>query len=69
MEIFGSYFPHQLKNWYCDDWMTLTYYPKFFYTINHFCRNLGGSPRYEIIGSLSNDDPIKRKCYKSYRGY
>tara|TARA_B110000444_G_C18787587_1_gene570737 strand:+ start:617 stop:1372 length:756 start_codon:yes stop_codon:yes gene_type:complete len=64
MDIFGTYFPDQLKNWYCDDWMTLTYYPKFFYTIDHFCRNLGGTPRYEIIGSLSNDDPIKKKCYE-----
>jgi len=64
MDIFGFYFPQQLKNWYCDDWMTLSYYPKFFYPINHFCQNMGGTPRYNIIGSLSQNDPIKNKCFE-----
>lgn len=64
MEIFGYYFPKELKNWYCDDWMTMTYYPKFFYTINHFCQNLGGTPRYTVIGSLSINDPIRNKCFQ-----
>jgi hypothetical protein len=64
MEIFGFYFPEEIKNWYCDDWMTLTYYPKFFYTINHFCQNLGGTPRYNIIGSLKPNDPIREKCFR-----
>ena len=44
--------------------MTLTYYPKFFYTINHFCQNLGGTPRYNIIGSLKPNDPIREKCFR-----
>jgi hypothetical protein len=64
MEIFGFYFPEELKNWYCDDWMTLSYYPDFYYFIPFFCKNMGGSPRYKIIGSLSSNDPIRKKCFK-----
>jgi hypothetical protein len=64
MEIFGFYFPEDVKNWYCDDWMTLTYYPKFYYSIPFFCRNLGGPPRYKVIGSLNKDDPIRKKCFE-----
>ena len=25
MDIFGFYFPEQLKNWYCDDWINQVY--------------------------------------------
>ena len=64
MEIFGFYFPEEVKNWYCDDWMTFTYYPKFFYSIPYFCRNLGGPPRYNVIGSLHVNDPIRKKCFE-----
>ncbi|RZD41517.1 MAG: hypothetical protein CXT73_04840 [Methanobacteriota archaeon] len=64
MEIFGFYFPEEVKNWYCDDWMTFTYYPQFYYPIDLFCRNLGGSPRYQIIGTLNEDDPIRKKCFE-----
>ena len=64
MEIFGFYFPEEVKNWYCDDWMTFTYYPKFFYYIPFFCRNLGGPPRYKVIGSLDVNDPTRKKCFE-----
>ena len=25
MDFFGFYFPEEIKNWYCDDWMTYVY--------------------------------------------
>jgi hypothetical protein len=63
MEIFGFYFPEEIKNWFCDDWMTKIYYPKFFYKINHFVENVGGSPRYEIIGKIFDpNDPTFLAC-------
>ncbi len=64
MEIFGFYFPEEIKNWYCDDWMTFSYYPDFYYFIPFFCKNMGGSPRYKIIGALNSDDPIRKKCFE-----
>lgn len=65
MEIFGFYFPPQIKNWYCDDWMTHVYYPKFFYQIDKcFVRNSGGPPRYKIVGSLNPNCPIRKKCFE-----
>ena len=51
MDFFGFYFPKEIKNWYCDDWITYVYaskkkcYPSK-------CRifNRGGQPRYNPIG-------------------
>jgi len=53
MEIFGWYFPEQIKNWCCDDWYNIVYHPKYLYALsNHYAENMGGQPRYEI-----NNDP------------
>jgi hypothetical protein len=54
MELFGYYFPPEILNWYCDDWINLvykmmnTYYP----LMNHECWNIGGSPRYVINNNM-----------------
>ena len=64
MDFFGFYFPSEIKNWYCDDWLTHVYYPKHFYMIQCFVKNAGGTPRYEVVGSLDHDDPIKKKCFE-----
>lgn len=51
MEIFGFYFPKEIKNWFCDDWMTYVYATK---NKAWICKkriiNKGGSPRYEPVG-------------------
>jgi len=60
MEFFGFYFPPEIKNWYCDDWMTHVYYPKYFYFTRCFVINAGGAPRYKVIGSLDSNCPIKK---------
>ena len=62
MEIFGFFFPEEIKNWYCDDWITNIYYPNYFYKLEHFHFNQGGEPRYVIEGELNENDPIKQKC-------
>lgn len=64
MEFFGFYFPPEIKNWYCDDWMTHVYYPGHFYFIRCFAINAGGTPRYNVVGSLDNNCPIKKKCFE-----
>ena len=49
MEIFGWFFPKEIKNWCCDDWYNMVYHPKYLYPLgNHFAVNMGGNPRYEI---------------------
>lgn len=49
MEIFGWFFPKEIKNWCCDDWMNMVYYQKYLYPLNkHLAVNLGGKPRYDI---------------------
>ena len=62
MDIFGYYFPEEIRNWYCDDWITKVYYPDHFYQLKHYVVNKGGSPRYEISGTLEKNDPVKVKC-------
>jgi hypothetical protein len=49
MEIFGWYFPIEIKNWCCDDWYNMVYHPKYLYPLNqHYAENGGGAPRYDI---------------------
>ena len=62
MEIFGFYFPEEIKNWFCDDWITKIYYPRNFYKLDHFLFNRGGEPRYIVSGEVDDNDPVKKKC-------
>ena len=56
MEIFGWFFPEEIKNWCCDDWYNYVYQPEYFFPLNkHFCSNDGGQPRYEI----NNDNKFR----------
>ena len=32
--------------------------------IHCFVKNAGGTPRYEVIGSLNPNDPIRKKCFE-----
>ncbi len=49
MEIFGWFFPEQIKNWCCDDWYNMVYSPKYLYPLHiHYAENKGGQPRYDI---------------------
>uniref|UniRef100_A0A6C0C2U0 Glycosyltransferase n=1 Tax=viral metagenome TaxID=1070528 RepID=A0A6C0C2U0_9ZZZZ len=63
MDIFGYYFPPEIKNWFCDDWITKVYYPKYFYQTDNYIINIGGTPRYKVIGEIFNpDDPTFKAC-------
>lgn len=57
-DIFGFYYPPQLKNWFCDDWITEIYRQHdLAHEIPFKIINLGGQPRYNIHGDrkLCND--------------
>ena len=46
-EIFGVYFPPQIKNWFCDDWITKVYANLLLFPLrDKWCMNVGGAPRY-----------------------
>ena len=49
-DMFGYYFPPEIINWFCDDWINDVYknIGHFFPLNNHKCDNVGGQPRYEI---------------------
>lgn len=49
MDIFGFYFPEEIKNWYVDDWMSEIYKPDYFSPIsNNKIKNSGGNVRYVV---------------------
>ena len=53
IEIFGYYFPEEIINWFCDDWINEVYKSinKLFFIKEHYCHNAGGQPRYQINNS------------------
>jgi hypothetical protein len=50
IDIFGHYFPEEIRNWYCDDWLNDIYDPNRLPS-EYTCDNIGGEPRYEILHS------------------
>jgi len=59
MELFGYYFPEEIINWCCDDWINEIYksIDRFYPLQNHYCINVGGLPRYVI----NNDSRFQLK--------
>ena len=63
MEFFGFYFTEELVNWFCDDWINGIYKKanRFYPLFNHFCENLGGTPRYNINNDLYFTSQFNKK--------
>jgi hypothetical protein len=53
-ELFECFFPEEIINWCCDDWINEIYrnLNAFYPLKSHFCINIGGEERYTI-----NNDP------------
>lgn len=49
-DIFSYYFPPEIINWFCDDWINEVYKAlnSFYPLYEHYCTNVGGKPRYDI---------------------
>jgi len=61
-EIFGFYFPPQIKNWWCDDWINYVYYPNYIVKINHLiAENKGGEPRY-LRANVNENNAFRNLC-------
>jgi len=58
MNLFGYYFPPEIINWCCDDWINDVYkiLGAFHPLQNHYCANVGGEPRYII----NNDEYLNK---------
>jgi hypothetical protein len=63
MEIFGVYFPEEIVNWCCDDWINFVYQNvgKMYPLTTYSCLNIGGEPRYDI----NNDAGFRHRFQKS----
>jgi hypothetical protein len=61
LDIFGEYYPKEIKNWHIDDWITRVYQPNLSNKIlNKQVKNSGGPPRYEVKRS----DKELKECLK-----
>ena len=63
-KIFGFYFPPQIKNLWCDDWINYVYYPNYidkFHLIE--AENKGGSPRYSLP-NLTENNAFRNLCLR-----
>jgi hypothetical protein len=49
-DLFGYYFPEDIINWCCDDWINEVYkgLNAYFPLDQYLCVNIGGDPRYNI---------------------
>ena len=63
-EIFKCYFPIQIKNWWCDDWINYVYYPHHVTKLRNLTAvNKGGEPRYTRLSSKENE-AFRQLCLK-----
>lgn len=65
MELFGYYFPPEIINWFCDNWINEVYkgINKFYPLRNHLCINIGGEPRYDINNEIyTSKEHFNSKC-------
>lgn len=70
MEIFGFYFPEEIKNWYCDDWITNIYLLKNkYWKIDKRIFNKGGDPRYIPEGKGDTTKETIIKCINLINKY
>jgi hypothetical protein len=54
-KIFGFYYPPEILNWGCDDWITEIYEQhNMVYRLNKGFYNMGGEPRYNIDTQYKN---------------
>ena len=62
---FGYYFPPEIINWFCDNWINDVYRGlKQFYPLKkHLCVNLGGTPRYDV----GNDVNAEKNLHEVHR--
>lgn len=64
-EIFEFVFPHQIKNWFCDDWMNEVYPEKYkIWRKDYPLLNVGGLPRYTPRNDRKLCDMLVRRYRK-----
>jgi len=63
MDFFGFYFPPEIKNWFCDDWITYVYAKKNkCFQMKRRILNKGGNPRYTPEGKGADMPKMIKKC-------
>ena len=66
MKVFGYYFPEEIKNWYCDDWINEVYrLTNLAYKPEGRCVNRGGSQRYDIVRVVPNFKELVKRGVES----
>ena len=70
LDIFGKYYPKEIKNWHIDDWITKVYETNLSNKIlSKQVRNSGGPPRYEVKRSNKELKSCLRRDKKKLNDY
>ena len=74
VDIFGWFFPEEIKNITCDDWYNYVYQPNLFFPLKeHYAENIGGNQRYSweynkvnqlVMYAKNLAEHDKKKIYK-----
>jgi hypothetical protein len=64
LDIFGFYFPEEIINWHCDNWINGVYGGATRLPSQFTCKNAGGKERYEIV----NDSSLCTSLIAKYEG-
>ncbi len=69
-DIFGFFYPTEIPNWGCDNWLAEIYPDKFKFWLKSFpLLNLGGEPRYEISFNENFIKAILRRYKPKFNSY
>jgi hypothetical protein len=63
LDIFGFYFPEEIINWHCDNWINGVYRCATRLPPSFTCKNVGGSERYDIV----NDSVLCTSLISKYQ--
>jgi len=71
MEFFGFYYPSEIINWWCDDWITNIYshFGLLFMMTEYRVINKGGNPRYIPIGAGPQSKEMSNICDQLVKKY
>lgn len=67
LQIFGDYYPKEIKNWHIDDWISEIYQAKPLEFVK--VRNSGGEPRYKIVDDVENYKSVFKKTLPIFEKY
>jgi len=70
LDIFGFFYPEEIINWFCDNWINNVYAEHLFkLPLEYTCLNSGGTERYNIVHCEDQANTLSQKHKKQLDEY